>query len=406
VEDLTARIARNRDGVVEASKAFLRGRMGREEYLSALERFRREQSEAVRQLLSMARQMDPVRRARTLMVVAVDNRLVALAQAIRSVMDGELGRWASLVLEERFSQAQPLQLPATQQVQETATPVAEAPEAPVEAPAGIGPGEPQEQAATAKPPSEALETAQETASLEEPETAAPEEPEAIAEPEPTAIAEAAPPAIAEPWSAPQQPSGEPPIAPEPEPAPQALQEALGEPPKPSPAEPEPQPAQPAEPVPARQEPAAQPVPPQEPPRTTIRVEGVRAAVARALGSLSQKPPTRGPVQVYRELDDLLALRDLSGLEEQLIFLAKLLLTYLMGEAPLDVARELSEDYGSKIRELAERGHRVREEVAARVLEAARMAEAREEVRDLALLASLAAGPGRPEGVRAWPSSSS
>jgi hypothetical protein len=148
------------------------------------------------------------------------------------------------------------------------------------------------------------------------------------------------------------------------------------------------------------------VPPQEPPRTTIRVEGVRAAVARALGSLSQKPPTRGPVQVYRELDDLLALRDLSGLEEQLIFLAKLLLTYLMGEAPLDVARELSEDYGSKIRELAERGHRVREEVAARVLEAARMAEAREEVRDLALLASLAAGPGRPEGVRAWPSSSS
>jgi hypothetical protein len=135
------------------------------------------------------------------------------------------------------------------------------------------------------------------------------------------------------------------------------------------------------------------------------VEGVRAAVARALGSLPQKP-TRGPVQVYRELDDLLALRDLSGLEEQLIYLAKLLLTYLMGEASLDVARELGEDYGSKIRELAERGHRVREEVAARVLEAARMAEARGEVRDLALLASLAAGPGRPEGVRAWPSSSS
>jgi hypothetical protein len=397
VEDLTARIARNRDGIVEASKAFLRGRMGREEYLSALERFRREQSEAVRQLLSMARQMDPVRRARTLMAVAVDNRLVAVAQAIRSVMDGEWGRWASLVLEERFSQAQPLQLPAAQ-------PVREAPEAPVEAPAGIGPGEPQEQAATAKPLSEALETAPETASLEELET--------IAEPEPTVIAEAAPPAIVEPWSAPQQPSGEPPIAPEPEPAPQASQEAqpapeaLGEPPKPSQVEPEPQPAQPAEPVPARQEPAARPEPPQEQPRTTIRVEGVRAAVARALGSLSQKPPTRGPVQVYRELDDLLALRDLSGLEEQLIYLSKLLLTYLMGEASLDVARELGEDYGSKIRELAERGHRVREEVAARVLEAARMAEAREEVRDLALLASLATGPGRPEGVRAWPSSSS
>ena len=403
MEDLTARIARNRDGVVEASKAFLRGRMGREEYLSALERFRREQSEAVRQLLSMARQMDPVRRARTLMAVAVDNRLVAVAQAIRSVMDGEWGRWASLVLEERFSQAQPLQLPAAQQVRE-------APEAPVEAPAGIGPGEPQEQAATAKPLSEALETAPETASLEELETAV--EPEAIAEPEPTAIAEAAPPAIAEPGSAPQQPSMEPPIAPEPEPAPQASQEAqpapeaLGEPPKTSQVEPEPQPAQPAEPVPARQEPAARPEPPQEQPRTTIRVEGVRAAVARALGSLSQKPPTRGPVQVYRELDDLLALRDLSGLEEQLIYLSKLLLTYLMGEASLDVARELGEDYGSKIRELAERGHRVREEVAARVLEAARMAEAREEVRDLALLASLAAGPGRPEGVRAWPSSSS
>jgi hypothetical protein len=365
--------------------------MGREEYLSALERFRREQSEAVRQLLSMARQMDPVRRARTLMAVAVDNRLVAVAQAIRSVMDGEWGRWASLVLEERFSQAQPLQLPAAQQVQE-------APEAPVEAPAGIGPGEPQEQAAPAKPPSEALETAPETASLEEPE--------AIAEPEPTAIAEAAPPAIVGSESAPQQPSGEPPVAPEPEPVPQASQEALGEPPKPSPAETEPKPAQPAEPVPARQEPVARPEPPQEQPRTTIRVEGVRAAVARALGSLPQKPPTRGPVQVYRELDDLLALRDLSGLEEQLIYLSKLLLTYLMGEAPLDVARELGEDYGSKIRELAERGHRVREEVAARVLEAARMAEAREEVRDLALLASLAAGPGRPEGVRAWPSSSS
>jgi hypothetical protein len=377
VEDLTARIARNRDGIVEASKAFLRGRMGREEYLSALERFRREQSEAVRQLLSMARQMDPVRRARTLMAVAVDNRLVAVAQAIRSVMDGEWGRWASLVLEERFSQAQPLQLPAAQQVQE-------APEAPVEAPAGIWSGEPQEQAAAAKPLSEALETAPETASLEEPE--------AIAEPEPTAITEAAPPAIVGSESAPQQPSGEPPIAPEPEPAPQALQEA--------------QPAQPAEPVPARQEPAARPEPPQEPPRTTIRVEGVRAAVARALGSLPQKPPTRGPVQVYRELDDLLALRDLSGLEEQLIYLSKLLLTYLMGEAPLDVVRELGEDYGSRVRELAERGHRVREEVAARVLEAARMAEARGEVRDLALLASLAAGPGRPEGVRAWPSSSS
>lgn len=393
MEDLTARIARNRDGVVEASKAFLRGRMGREEYLSALERFRREQSEAVRQLLSVARQMDPVRRARTLMAVAVDNRLVAVAQAIRSVMDGEWGRWASLVLEERFSQAQPLQLPAAQQVQE-------APEAPVEAPAGLGPGEPQEQAAPAK---QAAEAAPETASLEEPETAVEAGPEAI-EPEPTAIAEAAPPAIVEPESAPQQPSGEPPIAPEPEPAPQALQEALGEPPRPSPAEP--QPAQPAEPVPARQEPETRPEPPQEPPRTTIRVEGVRAAVARALGSLSQKPPTRGPVQVYRELDDLLTLRDLSGLEEQLIYLSKLLLTYLMGEASLDVARELGEDYGSKIRELAERGHRVREEVAARVLEAARMAEAREEVRDLALLASLAAGPGRPEGVRAWPSSSS
>jgi hypothetical protein len=306
-------------------------------------------------------------------------------------MDGEWGRWASLVLEERFSQAQPLQLPAAQ-------PVREAPEAPVEAPAGIWSGEPQEQAAPAKPLSEALETAPETASLEEPE--------AIAEPEPTAIAEAAPPAIVGSESAPQQPSGEPPIAPEPEPVPQASQEALGEPPKPSPAETEPQPAQPAEPVPARQEPAARPEPPQEPPRTTIRVEGVRAAVARALGSLSQKPPTRGPVQVYRMLDDLLALRDLSGLEEQLIYLSKLLLTYLMGEASLDVARELGEDYGSKIRELAERGHRVREEVAARVLEAARMAEAREEVRDLALLASLAAGPGRPEGVRAWPSSSS
>ena len=403
MEDLTARIARNRDGIVEASKAFLRGRIGREEYLSSLERFRREQSEAVRQLLSMARQMDPVRRARTLTAVAVDNRLVALAQAIRSVMDGEWGRWASLVLEERFSQAQPLQLPAAQPAQETATPVAVAPEAPVEAPAGIGPGEPQEQAAAAKPPSEALETAPEAASLEEPE--------AIAEPEPTAITEAAPPAIVEPASAPQRPSGEPLIAPEPEPAPQALQEAqpapeaLGEPPKPSPAETEPQPAQPAGPGPARQEPAARPEPPQEQPRTTIRVEGVRAAVARALGSLPQKP-TRGPVQLYRELDDLLALRDLSGLEEQLIYLSKLLLTYLMGEAPLDVARELGEDYGSRVRELAERGNRVREEVAARVLEAARMAEARGEVRDLALLASLAAGPGRPEGVRAWPSSSS
>jgi hypothetical protein len=397
VEDLILAILANRDGIVEASKAFLRGRMGREEYLSALERFRREQSEAVRQLLSMARQMDPVRRARTLMAVAVDNRLVAVAQAIRSVMDGEWGRWACLVLEERFSQAQPLQLPAAQQVQE-------APEAPVEAPAGIGSGEPQEQAAPAKPLSEALETAPETASLEEPETAV--EPEAIAEPEPTAITEAAPPVTVEPESAPQQPSGEPPITPEPEPAPQALQEALGEPPKPSPAETEPQPAQPAEPVPARQEPAARPEPPQEQPRTTIRVEGVRAAVARALGSLPQKPPTRGPVQVYRELDDLLALRDLSGLEEQLIYLSKLLLTYLMGEASLDVARELGEDYGSKIRELAERGHRVREEVRVRVLEAARMAEARGEVRDLALLASLAAGTGRPEGVRAWPSSSS
>jgi len=344
VEDLIARIARNRDAVVEASKAFLRGRMGREEYLSALERFRREQSEAVMQLLAKARQMDPVRRARTLMAVAIDNRLAAIAQAVRSAMDGEEGRWAALVLEERFSLAAPRQAP-----QQPPTPQV------------IGP----EKAAPPMP--------------QEPEGA---RPAAMREVEPTPLtvgeSEEAPPAAPEP----ETPAPAPSPQPEPQPAPQRGDTQL---------EVAPQPEAPA--GPAQQAPA-------------VRIEGVRAAVARALGSLPRRPP-RGPVQLHRELDDLLALRDLNGLEEQLIYLSKLLLMYLMGELDLGTARELGEDYGSRIKELAARGHRVREEIAAKAAEAARMVEERQEVRDLALLASLAAQPsGRVEDARAWSSSSS
>jgi hypothetical protein len=333
VEDLIARIARNRDAVVEASKAFLRGRMGMEEYLSALERFRREQSEAVMQLLAKARQMDPVRRARTLMAVAIDNRLVAIAQAVRSAMDGEEGRWAALVLEERFSLAAPRQPPTLQ----------------LAGPEKAAPPMPQE-------PEGALREV-------EPAVGGPEE---------------APPAAPEP----ETPAPAPSPQPEPQPAPQRGDTPLGAAPQPE------APAGPAQQAPA------------------VRIEGVRAAVARALGSLPKRPP-RGPVQLHRELDDLLALRDLNGLEEQLIYLSKLLLMYLMGELDLGTARELGGDYGSRIKELAARGHRVREEIAAKAAEAARMVEERQEVRDLALLASLAAQPsGRVEDARAWSSSSS
>jgi len=323
VEGLIARIYRNRDGVVEASKAFLRGRMGREEYLSILERFRSEQSEAVRQLLCVARQMNPVRRARTLMVIAADNRLTAIAQAVRSVLNGEVGRWAALVLEERFSLTAPLAA------------------APEQAPATPQP--PGGEASPAIPESEAPTPALEMleASLQ------PSHPES--EPQPALQREG------------------------------TLPEAT------------PQPEAPAE----RRE------------RITIRIEGVRAAVARALSSVAQKS-SKGPVHLYRELDDLLALKDLNRLEEQLIYLSKLLLMCLMGEVDLNTARELGEDYGSKIRELMAKGHRVREQVATKVMEAVRASEERQDVRDLALLVSLAAGQplGRVEGARACSSSSS
>jgi predicted transcriptional regulator len=289
------------------------------------------------QLLAKARQMDPVRRARTLMAVAIDNRLAAIAQAVRSAMDGEEGRWAALVLEERFSLAAPRQTPP-------------------------------------QPPTPQLAGPEKTA------PPMPKEPEgAMRGVEPTVgESEEAPPAALEP----ETPAPAPSPQPEPQPAPQRGDTQLGAAPQPE------APAGPAQQAPA------------------VRIEGVRAAVARALGSLPKRPP-RGPVQLHRELDDLLALRDLNGLEEQLIYLSKLLLMYLMGELDLSTARELGEDYGSRIKELAARGHRVREEIAAKAAEAARMVEERQEVRDLALLASLAAQPsGRVEDARAWSSSSS
>ena len=348
-EELRDRITRNRDEVVEATKSFLRGRMGREEYLAALERFRREQSEAVGRLLSLARQMDPVRRARLLMSVAADNRLTAIAQAVRSVLDGEVGRWAGLVLEERFNLAAPMpQQPAQPEAAE------EAAAQPVE-PAPQPPAEPRLE--------EGLQPLR--------EEVGPPAPELPAIPEP----QADPPAPVAP------PAPEPPAQPAPQPAPQPE------------ARPE-----------AAEEPPAKQAPTEAPARPAIRAEGVREAVARALGSFAQRP-ARGPVQLYRELDDLLSLGDLGPLEEQLIYLAKLLLKYLMGEVDLELARELGEEYGAMVRDHASRGHRARERVAAAVAEAARMAEARAEVRDLAALASLAASPGKEE-ARAWPSHSS
>jgi hypothetical protein len=101
------------------------------------------------------------------------------------------------------------------------------------------------------------------------------------------------------------------------------------------------------------------------------------AVGRAVGMMRTK---RSPMQVYDDLYRLLG-KTLIGPEQPLVSLCLLTTSYLLGEADYEALKELSEEYIEKLKQA--RGFAVRPEVGRLAMEAARLAEEREELKPIA-----------------------
>ncbi|MEM2692356.1 MAG: hypothetical protein QXW56_02590 [Nitrososphaerota archaeon] len=290
LKELVDRALQNRERVVAASKGYLKGSMSLDEYLAELENFRREQSAILSSIAEEARRLDPLSRARTLSALLNDGRLGSLSQIIGMRLrerDHRLGRWASLVLEERFQEAG-----------EPPVPVAERAEAAR-----------QPQAAT---------------------HAAPIQP--IAQPVQDLVIPRGDTAVEEGGSG----------------------------------------TRPAEPP----TPVARAIEPERPQPTPARVnrEALIAAVDRAVGRVRITGRERSAIEVFSDLDRLLS-RGVLGAEQYLVFIARLVLGYLLGSIDREEMAELAEEYVSALKSSADV---VRPEVRGLVLEAMRLAESRPE----------------------------
>jgi hypothetical protein len=117
VDELVERALKNREKIISASKEFLKGNLSLEGYLWELERFRREQAEALRRFAALVMDLRPMEMTEAVNRLRQDKRLLTLsrlASEIRTKLserDRRLGKWASLVLEEWLKEAGELPVP-------------------------------------------------------------------------------------------------------------------------------------------------------------------------------------------------------------------------------------------------------------------------------------------------------
>jgi hypothetical protein len=127
----------------------------------------------------------------------------------------------------------------------------------------------------------------------------------------------------------------------------------------------------------------------------------RAAIAAAVEKAVVKVRKRSPMELYRDLDELLS-RGLAGPEQPLVYLSMLMVAYLLGEVGQDSLKEYSEEYIGQLRSAS--GSVVRPEVRRLAMEAARLAEEREELKPMASFVQLylsEANPGAQEVRESW-----
>jgi len=112
--------------------------------------------------------------------------------------------------------------------------------------------------------------------------------------------------------------------------------------------------------------------------------GVTPAGTGEEGAMKAK---RSPAEVYNDLDVLLSeLPEKTMAEMQLIYLSRLMMLYLLGEANYEELKELSEEYIKDLK--SSKGLAVRPEVRRLTMEAAKLAEEREELKPIASLIQL------------------
>jgi hypothetical protein len=119
VDGLIEEIFRNREEIYSASKAFLKDGLSIDDYLLELERFRREQYEALDRFYSQVRSLNPIAMAKMVNRVRADphlENLYHIAQEVKeklSERDRRLGEWASKVLMEKLKEAGEPPVPIT-----------------------------------------------------------------------------------------------------------------------------------------------------------------------------------------------------------------------------------------------------------------------------------------------------
>jgi hypothetical protein len=141
-----------------------------------------------------------------------------------------------------------------------------------------------------------------------------------------------------------------------------------------------------------------PQPQVQAPKKEIDRAAIITAVERAVVKVRTK---RSPMEVYRDLDGLLN-GDLAGSERQLVFLCRLMMTYLLGAVSYEDLIELSEDYIGQLK--SSKGPITKPEVKRLAAEAARLAEEREELKPFASFVQLylsGANPGAQEVRESW-----
>jgi hypothetical protein len=141
-----------------------------------------------------------------------------------------------------------------------------------------------------------------------------------------------------------------------------------------------------------------PQPQAQAPRKEIDKVAIIAAVDKAVVKVRAK---RSPMEVYRDLDGLLN-GDLAGPERQLVFLCRLMMSYLLGAVGYEDLKELSEEYIGQLKPA--KSSVVRPEVRGLAMEATRLADEREELKPFASFVQLflsEANPGAQEVRESW-----
>jgi hypothetical protein len=194
-------------------------------------------------------------------------------------------------------------------------------------------------------------------------------------------------------------AGEPPVPIVPEKAPVVVTRA----PLAPPAEPKPAAVVRHEPITSSQPKAPKaevPVTPQ-PQAQAPRKEIDKVAIITAVDKAVVKARKRSPMEVYRDLDGLLN-GDLAGPEQQLVFLCRLMMSYLLGAVGYEDLKELSEEYIGQLKPA--KSSVVRPEVRRLAMEATKLAEEREELKPFASFVQLylsEANPGAQEVRESW-----